>query len=194
MKWNIASIIIFLITLFSFTTPIHAAAELYTLDPMHTYVFYRISHLGFSEQTGKWFAEGTLLLDKDKPQDSKLNVTIPLGNIVTGIPELDKHLKSSLFFNISQFPAATFVSDKIDVTGKNTAKVHGTLNLHGVSKPMTLNVKLNKVGINDITGKMTVGFSATSQLKRSDFGINTLIPSVGNEVTLDIQAEAYKGK
>jgi len=167
-----------------------AAAEMYTLDPNHTYVLWHINHLGFSTQVGKWYATGTLLLDKDHPQNDTLNVTIQVGDIVTGLPELDKHLKEKLFFDVAQFPTATFVSNKVSMTGKKSAKVYGTLTVHGISKPVELDVKLNQMGISPITNKMTAGFSATTKLKRSDFGMNTLAPALSDEVQIDIGAEA----
>lgn len=128
------------------------AADKLILDNQHSYVQWQINHLGFSTQTGKWYVNGYVILDKDQPQNSKVEATIDLANIVTGNPELDKHLKDKLFFDVAQFPTATFTSDKVDVTGKNTAKVHGNLKLHGVSQPVTLDVTLNNVGkspIND---------------------------------------------
>lgn len=168
------------------------AAETFKIDPQHSYVLWRIMHFDFSTQSGKWYAEGTLVLDKDKPQNSKVNVSIPVANMVTGIPQLDKHLKGKLFFDVKQFPVATFVSNKVVVTGKKTAKVHGMLTVHGISKPVILDVKLNHAGNSPITEKMTVGFSANTKLKRSDFGINTLLPGLGDEVKMDIEVEAYK--
>jgi polyisoprenoid-binding protein YceI len=107
------------------------------------------------------------------------------------IPKLDEHLKGKDFFDVAQFPTATFVSDKITKTGNN-AKVQGMLTIHGVSKPVTLNVKLNKVGVNPMSKKKAAGFSATATIKRSDFGVGKYVPDVGDEVTLDIQAEAIK--
>lgn len=191
MKRNFARVIIFFILLLPLTYAV-AATETYTLDPQHSYVLWHVDHFGFSKPSGKWMAEGTLALDQTKPQNSKVNVTIHVANIITGIPELDDHLKGKLFFDTAQFPTATFVSDKIDVTGKKTAKVHGVLTVHGVSKPVTLNVTLNKIGESPITNKMTAGFDATTQIKRSDFGINTLLPGVSDNVKIDLEVEAYK--
>lgn len=168
------------------------AADTFTLDPSHSYVEWHINHFGFSNPSGKWFVQGSLILDAIKPQNAKLNVTIPVADIVTGIPKLDEHLKSNEFFNTSQFPTATFVSDKVDVTGKNTAKVHGILTVHGVSKPIVLNVKLNKMGMSPITNKMTMGFTATTQLKRSDFAISAYLPNLSDEIKINIEAEAFK--
>lgn len=174
-----------------FTLPARAA-DTYTFDPTHTYVLWHINHFGFSNPSGKWLANGTLILDQAQPQNSKVNVIIQVEDTITGIPELDQHLKKAIFFDVARYPTATFISKKVIVTGKNTAQVQGILTLRGVAKPITLNVVLNEIAINPITNKMTAGFSATTELKRSDFGITTLIPGVSDAVKIDIEAEAYK--
>lgn len=177
--------------LVSVSLPSHAA-EKYILDPNHTYVLWHIEHLGFSTQIGKWYAKGFIMLDQENPKNSKVEATIDVATITTGLPELDEHLKGPSFFDIKKYPSATFVSQSVDILDKNTAKVNGTLTLHGVAKPVTLVVTLNKVGKSLINNKMTAGFSAKTELKRSDFGINTLLPNLGDNVTIEIGAEAYK--
>jgi polyisoprenoid-binding protein YceI len=178
---------ILLFCLFSF--PLQA--EKYILDNKHSYVLWHINHLGFSEQTGKWYINGFITLDPKEPQKAQVTANIDIAKIITGIPELDKHLMGQLFFDVAQFPTATFVSDTVQLKGRNTAKVQGQLSLHGVTKPITLFVKLNHMGRNPLNEKMGLGFSAKTQLKRSDFGMRTLIPNVGDEVDIDIGAEAY---
>ena len=168
------------------------ALDKYTLDSGHSYVGWQISHFGFSSPSGKWYATGTLELDKDKPQDSKADITINVADMVTGIPELDKHLKGEDFFDTAKYPTATFVSDRVTMTGKDTAMVDGMLTLHGVTKPVKLKVKLNKAGMSQVSNKMTAGFSATATLKRSDFGIKAYLPGLGDEVKLTIEVEANK--
>lgn len=169
------------------------ATDTYTLDSSHSYVLWHINHFGFSNPSGKWMvAEGTLMLDEKNPQASKIQVTIHTAEIVTGNKELDEHLKEAVFFDVTKYPLATFVSDKVKVTGKNKAKVTGMLTVHGISQPITLDVVLNKIGINPITNKKTVGFTASTQLNRSDFGITTLLPDLGDKVKINIEAEAYK--
>jgi polyisoprenoid-binding protein YceI len=192
MKRNLILITTFLLHIFFMPTSF--AAETFTLDPNHTYVLWHIKHFGFSTQVGKWYASGTLILDKDKPANSKVNAVIKVADIATGLPELDAHLKGKLFFDTAQYPTATFVSDKVDLVGDKAAKVHGLLTLHGVTKPVILNVTLNQSGVSPITDNPTVGFTATAAIKRSDFGINTLQPGLGDDVTLDIDAEAYQPK
>jgi polyisoprenoid-binding protein YceI len=175
-------------TLFSF--PALAAEEKYTLDPTHTNITWSANHFGFSNPSGKFSkVEGTLTLDEAKPEASKVNVTITPASVITGVEKLDEHLRTDAFFDVAKFPTATFVSDKVDVTGKGTAKITGNLTLHGVSKPVVLDVTLNKIGENPISKKKTAGFSASTTILRSDFGINYALPGVSDEVKIKIEAE-----
>jgi polyisoprenoid-binding protein YceI len=121
---------------------------------------------------------------------SQVKVTIHTNNMATGIPKLDEHLKSDSFFDVAKYPTATFVSDKIEVTGKNTGKIYGTLTLHGVSKPVVLDATMLKIGMHPMKNVKSVGFTATTTLKRSDFGMNAYLPNLGDEVQIDIGAEA----
>lgn len=172
--------------------PLHAqASETYQFDPMHTYVLWHINHFGFSIQTGKFtMVDGSLVVDEKKPQNSQVNVTIPMQNIATGIPKLDEHLASDDFFNVKKYPTAVFKSTKVEVTGKDKGKVYGTLTLLGVTKPVILNVKLLKSGIQPMKNKKSLGFTATTSFKRSEFGLDKYLPALGDEVQIEIGAEA----
>lgn len=192
--WGIQVVRLFIasILLGSTSFAVYAEAVQLSFDPKHSYLLWRIDHLGFSTQAGKWYVQGTLSFDKDNPANSKVKASIKLANIVTGIPELDKHLLGSLFFDAAKFPTATFVSDKVQVLSKTTAKVYGTLTLHGLSKPVVLDVNFNKMGKNPINDKETAGFSASTTIKRSDFGIKSLLPEIGDKVKIEINVEASK--
>jgi polyisoprenoid-binding protein YceI len=173
----------------SFVLPAQAA-ETYKLDPMHTQVVWSINHFGFSNPSGKFASiDGTLTLDEAKPEDSKVTATITIANLFTGLDKLNEHLLSDKFFDAKQFPTATFTSTKVETTGKDTAKVTGDLTVHGVTKPVVLDVTLNKIGEN-MMKKKTAGFSATTTIKRSDFGMTTYLPMLGDEVKLSIESEA----
>lgn len=181
---------ILLATMFFAIITAQAAPKSYILDPTHTYVEFHINHFGFSNPSGKWMAQGKLELDDTKIQNSSVNVTIDVAKVSTGNPELDKHLIGAEFFDTTKFPTATFVSHSINRSGKESAIINGTLTVHGISKPVTFKVKLNKKGKNPINNKATLGFTANTTLQRSDYGIRTLLPGLGNEVTLRIEAEA----
>ena len=169
-----------------------ADTENYILDPNHSYILWHVNHFGFSDVSGKWMVTGHLELDENAPEHSKVDVIIKLADLGTGVPELDKRLKSADFFNAAVFPTATFVSDSIERISANTAKIHGILNLHNFSKPIVLEAKLNKLAIYPMTKKKTAGFIATTKLKRSAFGIELYAPNVSDEVNIEIQIEAYK--
>ncbi len=172
-------------------SPAAFAAEKYTLDPAHTNVVWHANHFGFSNPSGKFAdVKGTLELDEKDPAKSKLNVVIKSASISTGSAEFDSHLRKENFFNTDKFPEATFVSDKIIVTSKDNADVHGFLTLLGVTKPVVLKTRLNKIGESPITNKKTAGFSATAVIKRSEFGMTYAVPGVSDDVQLEIESEA----
>ena len=151
--------------------PAQAASVTYTFDPSHTFVLWQINHLGFSHPTGKWPAEGTIDFDAAKPQDSKVNVTIKVGDVLTGVPKLDEHLRTKDFFDTLQFPTATFVSDKVVMTGKDSAKVQGTLTMHGVSKEIEVPFELSGK-VKGMKGETRIGAEGATTLKRQDYGIS----------------------
>jgi polyisoprenoid-binding protein YceI len=172
------------------------AAETYTLDPMHTQVVWSINHFGFSNPSGKFaMIEGTLVLDEAKPENSKVDATIQIRNLVTGLDKLNEHLWGDKFFDAAKFPTATFKSTKVEVTGKDTAKVTGDLTVRDITKSVTLEVKLNRLG-ESMMKKKTAGFSAVVNLKRSDFGMTTYVakpgegPLLGDDVAISVETEA----
>lgn len=182
-----------LATALAFALPAAAqAADTYQIDASHTHVGFTISHMGFSETYGVFKnVSGTLTLDQAKPQASKVDVTIDVASIDTANEKRDEHLKSDAFFDVAKYPTMTFKSTKVEVTGKDTATVTGDLTLHGVTKPVGLVVKLNKAGESPMRkGVQVAGFSALGKLKRSDFGIKTYVPMIGDEVTIAISTEA----
>lgn len=185
---------LWIIPALAFALPLSAQPVEYTIDPMHTFVLWHINHFDFSNPSGKWYAEGTLSYDKDKIENSKVNIKINVADMVTGIKKLDEHLKGKEFFDVAQFPTATFVSDKVEAIDSKTAKVSGKLTVRGVSKPVILEVKLNKQGMSPVSNKETIGFSAHTEVKRSDFDMKAFLPGLGDNVKLDIEVEATKNK
>lgn len=167
------------------------AAETFHFDPTHTSVTWHAGHFGFSTPSGKFASvNGTVTLDEKAPEKSTVEIKIDTAVLVTGIEKFDAHLKSADFFNVEKYPAAHFKSTKVTVTGQDTAKVEGILTLLDVAKPVTLDVKLNKIGENPFNQKKQVGFTASTVIKRSEFGINYALPNVPDDVKIDIEAEA----
>jgi polyisoprenoid-binding protein YceI len=165
----------------------------YTIESNHAFVSWKADHLGFSHQTGKFSAlEGTITFDEKNPQKSAVDATIKLSSLATGLDGFNDHLKSDDFFSVKKFPVAKFVSTKVVVTGKNKAKVTGDLTIRDVTKPVTLDVVFNKSGANPFSQKPTIGFSAKTTIKRSDFGINYALPAVADNVEISIEVEANR--
>lgn len=173
----------------------NAAPQTYTLDPGHTTIIWNAEHMGFSHPHGLFsMAEGTLTLDEAAPENSKVEATVKLDNLFTGQEKFDDHLKSKDFFNVKEFPVATFKSTKVEKTGDKTAKVTGDLTMLGVTKPLTLDVTYNKSAPNPMSQKPTVGFSAKGVIKRSDWGMKYGLPNISDDVPIVIEAEANQDK
>ena len=170
--------------------PLHAAT--YTFEPQHTQGVLTWNHLGFANPTAQFnTVEGTLEFDPANPAGASVMVKIPLASMSTGVPDLNDYLSSADFFDFAKFPSATFTSTRVEKgAAADALKVTGNLSVHGVTKPVTLNVTVNKVGINPRNNVPTVGFEAMAMLNRSDFGLGLYVPQVSDEIRIHITAEA----
>jgi len=170
----------------------NAAPVTYKLDPGHTMVLFSWNHFGFSNPSANLGqVDGTLVYDEAKPADSTVEATLPLAGLDTFVPKLDEHLKSADFLDAAKYPNVTFKSTKVTAAGKGKLKVTGDLTVHGVTKPVTLDVTLNKVGPHPMMKVQTVGFDATATIKRSDFGVGAYVPNVSDEIKIRITTEAH---
>lgn len=169
------------------------AAGTYALDASHTTVAARISHLGFSETTVTFpRTSGSLTFDPTKPEAAKLEVTIDIAGLSSGWEARDGHLKGAQFFDVAQHPTATYRATGLTMLGAGRARVDGELMLRGVTKAVPLTVTFNKAGAG-MMKEPRIGFSATAELKRSDFGMTAFLPGVGDAVKVAIDSE-FVGK
>lgn len=160
----------------------------YTIDSPHTQVLFTVNHLGISEYTGQFTnPTGTLVLDIANPANDKVEVTFPIDKVATTVTALDDHLKKPEFFDAAKFPTGKFVSTKVTVNGIN-ATIAGDLTLKGVTKPVILQAKLTGGGPHPMSKKPSAGFTATTTIKRSEFGISYGLPMVSDDVKLVINA------
>lgn len=165
----------------------------YALDSSHARVAFGIDHMGLSTWYGDFTgAKGSLTLDPKNVAASKLDITFPTASISTTNATVDGELKDPSWFDAAKYPTITFRSTSVTSTGADTAKVTGDLTFHGVTKPVTLDVKLHGAGPNAMSKVYTVGFDATGSLKRSDFGVTKYVPLVGDKVDLFISAPFEK--
>jgi polyisoprenoid-binding protein YceI len=169
--------------------PSSVKAGTYEIDPNHTLVQFTVNHFGFSEFFGTLpAATGTMRLDPKRLAATKLDVSIPIDRISTTNATLDGELKSADWFDAAKYPTIHFVSQAVTQTGPKTARIAGTVTMHGVSKPIVLAVTFVGAGVNPMDKAYTAGFKATGTLKRSDFGVSKYVPMVSDAVTLTINA------
>ena len=172
-------------------------AEAYKVDKDHTSVSFKIRHLFSNVQGSLRDFEGTVEYDPEKPENSSAVGTIQAASIDTNVPERDKHLKSKDFFDVEQFPVIAFKTTKVTAVTKESAKVEGELTIHGITKPVVLDVQIHGAGA-DPWGNVRAGFTATTKINRKDFGIvwNQVLDKgqlmVGDEVIITIELEAIK--
>lgn len=178
--------------------PERVEAGTYNVDPGHTLVGWRVSHFGFNDYFGIFGdSTGTLTIDPANIADAKVDITLPVGKVTTASKGLTDHLlrpgkedKAPDFFGAE--PAdARFVSTSVVADGL-TADITGNLTLNGVTKPVTLKAELTGAGENPFNKKLTVGFEATTTIKRSEFGISYGLGLIGDEVELDISVAFEK--
>jgi len=186
------------------TTPNDAPAGEYMLDTTHASVTFTVSHWGLSNYTAR-FSEmsGNLNYDPADPVKNSVEVTINPASIRTDYPYNDirnprgdiENFDTTLateenWFNVGEYPTITFKSTAVEQTGDTTAKVTGDLTFRGVTKPVVLDVTYNgsyaKLPMAPIS---SVGFSGKTTIKRSEFGMGFLTPSIGDEVNVLIEAE-----
>ncbi|MHB1058446.1 MAG: YceI family protein [Rhodanobacter sp.] len=169
---------------------VQAAPVTYKLDPAHTMVLFSWNHFGYSNPTADFgLGEGTLVFDEQHPADSSVEVTLPLDLLDTHVPALDEHLKKPDFLDAGKYPTVTFKSTAVQPLGGNRFKVSGNLTVHGVTKPVVLDATLNKVGPHPMSKAQSIGFDATTSIKRSDFGVGAYVPSVSDEIAIRITTE-----
>ena len=167
--------------------PALAATQKYDIDPKHTQVSFTYNHFGFSNPSGRFEQiKGELDLDSADLSKSSVSVTLPLAGLHTGVEKLDEDLKTENYFDAAKYPEITFKSTKVEKIGAEIFKVSGDLSVHGVTKPVTLNAKVNKIGDNPMTKSQSAGFDADVTVKRSDFGITKYVPMVSDELHVHI--------
>ena len=169
-----------------------ASTEAYTIDGSHTQTNFTWTHFGFSNPSAGFNdISGTINFDAAHPTQSSVDVTIAVGSLNTQVEKLDEHLKKADFFDAEKFPTATFKSTKIvKAAGKDMFAVNGDLTIHGVTKAVTIDAKLNRADVHPMSKKPTVGFDGSLTIKRSDFGMGAYVPNVSDEIRIHITTEA----
>jgi polyisoprenoid-binding protein YceI len=174
-------------------TPSAAVSGTYQADPGHRYITFSYLHVGYSRPMLRWRDwDATLDWDADNPSASNLSVVIDATSIDSGVDEFDGHLNGDRFFDTANHPEITFVSTKLVKTGDTTGIMTGDLTIKGITKPIDLDVTLNRTAKDDFFKIYKIGFTATGTVKRTDYGMDYAVPVVSDEVEINIQAEFNK--
>lgn len=173
------------------SAPDVGAGESYSLDPAHTAIVFKVEHMGLSWSYGRFNdVSGDFRVDPEKPASARFALAIKTESLDTGNAKRDEHLASPDFFNTKQFPVISFKSTA--VKGVNDGlEVTGDLTMHGETRPVTFLLKGGKSG-EFPPGVHRRGYSTHLKLKRSDYGMDKMIPAVGDEIHIEISFEGVK--
>ncbi len=169
-----------------------AESATYMIDPTHTQVYFEAKHFGTSLNRGRWDKkEGSVTLDK-AAKTGKVEVTLDMNSISTGVPGLDRHLKSDDFFSAEKFPTAKFVGDKFSFDGDKVTSVSGQLTLRDKTNPVTLTAKNFSCYQNPMLKREVCGGDFEATIQRSQWGVSAYQQVSPDNIRLLIQVEAVK--
>jgi polyisoprenoid-binding protein YceI len=173
--------------------PAMAQPVRYEIDHQHTWVQFRLSHLGFAQMVATFHnVTGEILFDQQTPTNSRVTASIDARTVNSGLPARDDWIRAEAQLNTAAHPAIGFRSTAITVTGENRGRMEGVLTIRGVDRPVVLDVTFNRAGINPINRMQTIGFSATGTIRRSEFGVSAFLGPLGDDITVAIEIEAMR--
>lgn len=172
---------------------VHLEKGSYTADPQHTAVLFKINHMGLSTFVGRFNkVDASLEFDPVNIASAKLTAVIDVASVDVNNRELEENLRDSSWFHTEKYPQALFKTTSVELVDEKRAKFSGTFTLHGVTKPIVLDVTFHGGGNNMLTGAYTLGFSATTSFNRSVFGVDYLTPAIADKVDIEVFAEFQK--
>jgi len=170
-----------------------AAPADFTIDAVHSQIFFSASHDGYTNPTGRLHVkQGTFRFDADDWSTAQVDATIDIASLDMGDAPWNAKLLGA-FFDVTRYPTAHFVSTRVEKTGDRRAVIHGNLTLLDKTRPVDLQVTFNRAAVNGFTLRYIAGFSADAKFKRSQFGMTRDLSSVGDEVTIHLQVEGRRG-
>lgn len=173
------------------TAPLAVQAAPYVLDKSHAHVTFEVGHLGFSTVHGQFRKfDADIDFDPGNVEATKVSFEIDAASVDTFWEARDKHIRGKDFFDVKNYPKITFATTSVTPTGAETADVTGNLTLRGVTQPITLQAKLNKIGPSPFNPNQTIaGFTITGEIDRTKFGVNYAAPAVSAIVPIKLELE-----
>ncbi|GAB4525317.1 MAG: YceI family protein [Parvularculaceae bacterium] len=165
------------------------AADRYVLDMRHSHVQFSVMRFGFNHIIGQFRGvEAVFNLDEENPENTTVSAVIEIASLESSDDERNEILMGEFWFNEAEYPTMEFHSTGVERTGEATAVLTGDLTLHGQTHPVSLDVVFHKLGTEPSTRGGAAGFTATGRLNRSQWGMTTAIPVVGDAVDIRIEA------
>ncbi|MDE4455871.1 YceI family protein [Psychrobacter sp. DAB_AL62B] len=165
------------------------------LDDSHTRVGFSVNHLGFSTTMGHFNdVKGAVNYDIKAPNKASMDFSIATDSIDTNWDARDAHLKKDEFFNVAKYPTMTFKSTSVTFKNPQQAKVTGDFTMLGQTKPLTLDVTLNKIANSPLTKEPVIGFRATGIIDRAAYGMTAFASGITTEVPIQIDGELVEKK
>ncbi len=172
-----------------------ANAREYAFDRVHSQVSFEVSHLGFSMSQGRFKGlDGMFDFDPRHWDRARCDVRIDVSSLDMGDVAWRKKLLGKDWFNAEQHPQMRFVCTSLQQTDATHGQLQGELSLLGVTKPVTLDLTLNRIGMHKYALAHVAGFAASTRIQRSAFGMDHLIPDIGDDVSIRIQIEGPRRK
>ena len=169
--------------------PAAAQTDTWRLDPPHSAAQFSVRHLGISTVRGTFTKISGVVENPGDPSKASVDVTIDTSSVDSRVQMRDNDLRSAHFFDVAQYPTITFKSKRVEDAGPGKLKVTGDLAIHGVTKEVVLDVDGPTPPMKDPKGNSHRGVSATTTIKRSDYGMNFMQGPVGDEVNIQLDVE-----
>jgi len=189
-KINLILVVALLIS--TLTANAQSQKQIWTNDPAHSQLYFTVTHLGFNDVSGT-FDDFTVSITSSKTDfsDANFELSAKISSINTLVEARNNHLKSADFFDAEKYPAMTFESTGIKSKGEKNYKLTGNLTIHGVTKPVVLDLTYRGQTSNPMNSKLTSSFQITGTIKRSDFEVGGKFPEA---IVSDIVRIKFSGE
>lgn len=169
------------------------AAERYRFDAVHSQVSFHVSHLGFTRSEGEFHdLRGGFAFDRKDWSQSRCDVQIGVASLDMDNEAWNKTMLGADWFDAKTHPLMRFRCLQVQALGEGQGRIDGELTLRGVTRPVTLDLRFNREGVHKFSLQYVAGFSASTRIRRSEFGMGKHIPDIGDEVEIRLEIEGLR--